>query len=334
MLKELPNTVVHCKTKEEYDRLMHIYEDAGWRWNGGKRPSEITFDSFNYYLCKDNFTRSSSAIFFEIPRQARVLSRVLSLSDFLREQGIDQPTIEIGKKYRPKDKPEEFKVGDWVEVIEEFAEWPTTFHVGERLELTDWNHAKYPVVVNVQGRAMDEDKCKSDPNRTFASGQKDSHGRASHVISKENHGKIRKCPPPNEKKIPFWKRGSTSVGKFSGGLLTQTADTGPTFWTTEEAFSESILEAMYQTLAQMTGINPRDLTPTPTPMSLVDSFNNSVLTREERVLRKAGVKNSCGTLTPEGEKLVLAFVADKFKAELVKEAKKFLKAKKGEYDED
>ncbi len=35
-LKELDNTVVHCKTKEEYDELMEIYEEGGWKSN---RPS-------------------------------------------------------------------------------------------------------------------------------------------------------------------------------------------------------------------------------------------------------------------------------------------------------
>ena len=38
-LKELPNTVVHLLTQEEYDELMQIYEDAGWRWINGYKPT-------------------------------------------------------------------------------------------------------------------------------------------------------------------------------------------------------------------------------------------------------------------------------------------------------
>lgn len=37
-LKELPNTVVHVETQEEYDELMRIYEDAGWKWCTGDKP--------------------------------------------------------------------------------------------------------------------------------------------------------------------------------------------------------------------------------------------------------------------------------------------------------
>lgn len=38
-MKELPNTVVHTKTQEEYDELMKLYEEAGWRWVGGDKPT-------------------------------------------------------------------------------------------------------------------------------------------------------------------------------------------------------------------------------------------------------------------------------------------------------
>lgn len=37
-LKELPNTVVHVPTQAEYDELMQIYEDAGWKWCSGRKP--------------------------------------------------------------------------------------------------------------------------------------------------------------------------------------------------------------------------------------------------------------------------------------------------------
>ena len=69
-------------------------------------------------------------------------------------------------------------------------------------------------------------------------------------------------------------------------------------------------------------------------MSIVDSYRNSSFSAEERTLRKAGVKDSCGNLTPSGKDFVLAFLADQHKTELVKHAKKFLKSQKGEEDDE
>jgi len=31
-MKELKNTVVNVKTQAEYDELMEMYEEAGWKW--------------------------------------------------------------------------------------------------------------------------------------------------------------------------------------------------------------------------------------------------------------------------------------------------------------
>lgn len=42
--KKLPeNTVVHVPTQEEYDHLMGIYEELGWKWCGGVSPKEDDF---------------------------------------------------------------------------------------------------------------------------------------------------------------------------------------------------------------------------------------------------------------------------------------------------
>ena len=37
-LYEMPNTVVHVRTKEEYDEYAKMCEDVGWEWIDGKSP--------------------------------------------------------------------------------------------------------------------------------------------------------------------------------------------------------------------------------------------------------------------------------------------------------
>ncbi len=93
-LKELPNTAVLCKTREEYDRLMKIYEDAGWLWFGGEKPTE--FDGFRdvdeFVDVNDRFMTGKMAYDRD----------VLSLTEFLREAGVSVTKTEIRsfiKKY-------------------------------------------------------------------------------------------------------------------------------------------------------------------------------------------------------------------------------------------
>lgn len=41
-LKSLENTVVHTPTEAEYDELMKIYEDAGWKWVSLRLNNKLT----------------------------------------------------------------------------------------------------------------------------------------------------------------------------------------------------------------------------------------------------------------------------------------------------
>src|SRR4051812_1774129 len=104
-LKPMPNTVVHCKTKDEYDRLMALYEAAGWRWCSGQPVRAFVWESRG----EDNEKRILITV---SPSFANVIGTciydVLPFPDFLREQGIDQL------------RPEDLKVGDWIEVVEGF----------------------------------------------------------------------------------------------------------------------------------------------------------------------------------------------------------------------
>lgn len=98
MLKELKNTVVHCKTREEYDRLMKIYEEAGWRWLSLSKPSK--FDGYSKYeadtgiQCEDLFQMGSTAT------AVKNKWKVISLADFLREQGISSSKSEVRSLFR------------------------------------------------------------------------------------------------------------------------------------------------------------------------------------------------------------------------------------------
>lgn len=286
MLKELKNTVVHCKSEDEYNRLMKIYEDGGWVWTGGNMPTQ--FDGWegdngfwHYYECKDEFCRGS---------QAGAGQRAISLDQFLTAQGIG----------------EDLKAGDWVEVIEKFECWPMTLKPGMRLEVTDWmlsDHRDRHVGFSIEPFAE---------YKQYAGGQKDSQGRRSLALWEKDWSKLCKCPPPEE------KVDDRTVGLGYRVIQQMHYDLTPIPFFTGSVPSESYVSISI---------------PTP-PMSIVDSYRNSVLSADERVLRKAGLKDSCGKLTCEGEKLLLAVLADEFKTELVKEAKRFLKAKKGEDDSD
>ena len=265
-LREMPNTVVHCKTREEYDRLMQIYEEAGWSWSIGQiRPHE-GFEEWSeggkyqlYITVKNIWDRRSSYEF----------AKTLSLSDFLREQGIDQL------------KPEDLSPGDWVEVVEDFS------YGGCR--------HKYKKGEKYQVKECGIELWLKHPNGS------------SCWITEGNEAKLRKCSPPEDKK-PFWKRSVTAGESFP------VAQPDLIQWT--------LADYNFYTSSQ------------PSPMSLVDAYRNSGLNPEERVLRKAGVKDSCGKLTCDGEKLLLAMLADKFKTDLAKEAKRFLKLKKSDEDDE
>lgn len=42
-LKSLENTAVHVPTKEDYNRLMRVYECGGWKGYGNKKPTQNNF---------------------------------------------------------------------------------------------------------------------------------------------------------------------------------------------------------------------------------------------------------------------------------------------------
>lgn len=114
-LKELPNTVVHCETRDEYDQLMRIYEDAGWRWNDGQRPTEWSPWEYGAKLpCSFNVNDRFYC------NSAGSPHRKLSLSEFLEEQGI----LCLA----------DLKLGDWVEVI---AEIDSFFLPGTKLKIVE-----------------------------------------------------------------------------------------------------------------------------------------------------------------------------------------------------
>ena len=48
-LKEILNTVINVKTQKECDELMRIYEEAGWKWSFGKKPTNTNF----WNVCKN-----------------------------------------------------------------------------------------------------------------------------------------------------------------------------------------------------------------------------------------------------------------------------------------
>lgn len=82
ILKEMPDTVVHCKTKEEYDELMQIYEDAGWEYGYGK----ISDCSFEEQKNHDGTALVTAKNRFD--HRWDVDKKILSLQEFKEAQGL------------------------------------------------------------------------------------------------------------------------------------------------------------------------------------------------------------------------------------------------------
>jgi predicted hydrocarbon binding protein len=59
-LYEMPNTVVHLETQDEYEEYMQMCEDVGWEWYEGGKPKDLKHNTEYLYIeIKDNFCRSS-----------------------------------------------------------------------------------------------------------------------------------------------------------------------------------------------------------------------------------------------------------------------------------
>lgn len=98
-LREMPGHVVHCKTKDEFDRLMRLYEAAGWKYASGSRPTTVTWESREVIEGKGRVhVRAYHPILTCSDAEDR---RVVTVDQFLVAQGL-APLIEVGKKYRPK----------------------------------------------------------------------------------------------------------------------------------------------------------------------------------------------------------------------------------------
>lgn len=83
-LKSLKNTVVHTPTEEEFNELMQIYEDAGWKWGNGPRPSDIEYDGDLACInAENNFNRSSLEFCIEYKLT------IMALDQFKKIQGLE-----------------------------------------------------------------------------------------------------------------------------------------------------------------------------------------------------------------------------------------------------
>jgi len=100
-LKELPNTVVNTKTQEEYDELMRIYEEAGWEWIGGGKPTK--YNDWNVYREETCIPVKNNIIYANLPYFKGCA--IISLSEFKQIQGP-------GNRKQTK-----FKVGDKVKIL-------------------------------------------------------------------------------------------------------------------------------------------------------------------------------------------------------------------------
>lgn len=92
-LTEMPGHVVHCKTREEYDILMRIYEDAGWVWCAGQKPTE--YDGWDGEDC---YADAKNHFLMGCIEDAELEGgTIIPLSEFKRKQGLEDRTDLWGK---------------------------------------------------------------------------------------------------------------------------------------------------------------------------------------------------------------------------------------------
>lgn len=129
-LKKLENTVVHCKTQTEYDELMRIYEDAGWVWRNGDKPTnhKSYFSEYEDGICakvEDRFTKDSVR-YWKLKNW-----KIISLSEFKRIQGLER----------------EFRVGDRVRVVAEDSKFRVKSRIGQEGVIESDDKTNVPFVV-------------------------------------------------------------------------------------------------------------------------------------------------------------------------------------------
>lgn len=90
-LKELPNTVVHVPTQEEYDELMKILEDGGWGWLGDKRNwGEYGDKTCVRVTTANGVGYTSVGVTLEgVWWYTQHGYRIITLKEFKKEQGLD-----------------------------------------------------------------------------------------------------------------------------------------------------------------------------------------------------------------------------------------------------
>lgn len=85
-LREMENTVVHTKTRAEYDLLMSIYEAADWKWQSGKKPTKE--DSYNEYKEKTCIRVKKEICYAREGFYKEEGVKIISLRKFLKSQKL------------------------------------------------------------------------------------------------------------------------------------------------------------------------------------------------------------------------------------------------------
>lgn len=292
MLKELKDTAVHCKTREEYDRLMDLYEKAGWAWTC---PEQYRNWEYRKSCHKDVHISVEKTFRQPVGESTTRFYKILSLSQFLKEQGIE----------------EELKVGDWVEVVEDFRETGVAFMKGERFRIADPKKSgSYYYAVSL-----------------WVGQEKSGNYEDVWGIYKEHVPNLRKCPPPvQEKPVPFWKKRIP----FTRMIVDESL---PIFRASHTCIgSDTTYDNMIGTPFSEDSFN-KLLYPSPTPsfMSTALKFlKDKMRSAEDRTLIQAGFMDSCSDFTCEGKEALSALLLEKHKPELVALAKEIIEEREKE----
>lgn len=93
MLKELSNTVVNCKTQEEWNKLMDLLREESIKWKGGQKLQNYgKWEEYKSETCIDigSGIQVSPRSFYR-----KCNGEIISLSEFLEKQGLDKEEIVV-----------------------------------------------------------------------------------------------------------------------------------------------------------------------------------------------------------------------------------------------
>jgi len=292
-LKELKNTVVHCKTEDEYDELMRIYEEGRWIHSSGASARKHNYNPYankKFWQCPDAKNK------FNHKTTGWAGGEIISLQEFKEKQGIrtsKHPNGTVSHWQTPEEKKSITIDGH------------TYYHGDEASGETEMWGLIHGTMDFMEGQTTGIKFDRLGVGTTFEPLDHIKNLEWLETMFKDTHT----VTEPSEDNginvyndhagIPFSAKALNKLIEMTTGCRVEDGNLIP------------------------------PISIPPTTMSLVDKVRTSNLNKNERERRKAGFKDSCGHWTPEAHLVALDLLCDaesdkltEFAKEVNKECKK------------